>query len=71
VEDAMENCDYLNVLLTHHTFIESSALLLCRIMNRTTAKWMRIDHKGAIDKKANRAKGKPWTPNQWSRCIHP
>ena len=51
-EDAMENCDYLNVLLTHHTFgREQCIAIVPQYESYHLQKWMRIDNKGALDKK--------------------
>jgi hypothetical protein len=52
IDDAMENCDYLNVLLTHHTFgREQCIAIVPQYESYHLQKWMRIDHKGALDKK--------------------
>jgi hypothetical protein len=52
-EDAMENCDYLNVLLTHHSLgREQCIAIVPQYESYHLQKWMRIDYKGALDKKA-------------------
>jgi hypothetical protein len=52
VEAAVENCDYLNVLLTHHTFgREQCIAIVPQYESYHLQKWMRIDPKGAVDKK--------------------
>jgi hypothetical protein len=49
--DAMENCDYLNVLLTHHTFgREQCIAIVPQYESYHLQKWMRIDNGGALDK---------------------
>jgi hypothetical protein len=49
--DAMENCDYLNVLLTHHTFgREQCIAIVPQYESYHLQKWMRIDRTGKLDK---------------------
>jgi hypothetical protein len=47
---AMENCDYLNVLLTFHTFgREQCIAIVPQYESYHVQKWMRIDHAGRLD----------------------
>jgi hypothetical protein len=51
MEDAMEHCDYLNVMLTHHTGgREQCIAIVPQYESYHLQKWMRINQAGALDK---------------------
>jgi hypothetical protein len=52
MQDAVENCDYLNVVLTHHTpGREQCIAIVPQYESYHVQKWMRINNKGALDKR--------------------